>query len=812
MMGNRQEAKRRKRRAEQAERRASWFGWRKEPSAEPTNDAAAMLTIRPVAARGEPPEDVAVFDSGVRRSLPAELQQEATLVSEALELAAQGRLFAAVDRLAGIGRRSPFSQWRLFVRGLRPFQQGNLKLAREAWDRLDASRRPARIARVLTEAWGENGGSAAARPTKPAGAAEAPWSSPVVARSLLHRHSMWEAATAIAAVRHRDPKTTFSAPQVEKTIAFVKQFHAIDPDFTAAFAGACRQLAAQQPEPERFVSLASGTGGPPDDPECHREIFVYLQQFFGASADGVRLGRKYIDKELPKLTCLPAGLRKAIASEMLVTMAEHLATDNECEYLAELGGSLRKQAEQLVGEAVERCGDNRRAHRARLQLIKGRADEPGSRQKRAAEELRQASIAYVMRFPDDHDRLMDLIEQMIDEETFRAAEPLVQLLVNQRCSEPRAGLLPWRFAITQLAFLAKTAAPAAELQPVWQAAKRSWPAVVSRDWREMLEAAVPLRDGQADALPAFEQAVASAGGNTHPLLVDAMTFEALRIAGAPLGMQAGSRKRLSRASDADAVDMPLEPLVATASFLRTLERCGLNVVSDDHPASSFGKRFCKRLKLNEKWKLGATGGGLPTDDDRFWAAFEWAAVHDFFGVISANREPQAIGQLADRFPQAAAEVLSWRARVKPESLLTARSRKRIQMLEKATDLDDASERGRRLNAIIKTVHRALEEELRKRPFTGSRRRSSPSTFSRRKAEHSDRMGMPPLLQLLLDRGGMPALTEALQIATQGDGTSEVQGLMDLAKRLGLSQRDVSSALLAEMSFRGEITMEEDDDG
>ena len=72
--------------------------------------------------------------------------------------------------------------------------------------------------------------------------------------------------------------------------------------------------------------------------------------------------------------------------------------------------------------------------------------------------------------------------------------------------------------------------------------------------------------------------------------------------------------------------------------------------------------------------------------------------------------------------------------------------------------------------------------------------------------------MPPLLQLLLDRGGMPALTEALQIATQGDGTSEVQGLMDLAKRLGLSQRDVSSALLAEMSFRGEITMEEDDDG
>src|SRR5581483_9018017 len=48
--------------------------------------------------------------------------------------------------LQGIGLRSPFLEWKLLLRGLQAYYQGDDTRATENWQRLDAQRLPARLA------------------------------------------------------------------------------------------------------------------------------------------------------------------------------------------------------------------------------------------------------------------------------------------------------------------------------------------------------------------------------------------------------------------------------------------------------------------------------------------------------------------------------------------------------------------------------------------------------------------------------------------------------------------------------------------
>lgn len=803
-MGSRKDAQKKKRKAEQARRQAERLR-NPQPVRVPPAPEAACLELRPQAAKGEAAEDVAIFDAAVRGTLPADLQAQAGVVCEALELLAGGHGDPAVDRLSSIGRSSPFSEWRLFVRGLVAFQQGDLARARDAWSRLDAARRPARIAKVLGEAWeavqgGEpmpaatGGGDAAARPA-------------TAARTLLARASMWEPAERVAGVRHRHPDETFTASQVATTVRLVKQHCSLDPGFTATFAAACRQLATLQPNPELFSSLARGTGGPADDPECRREIFVYLQKFHGAAKDTIGVGRHYIDKELPALRFLPSGLRQALASGMLRMMAAHAAGDSGADSLRKVEGTARKQAEQLLEESIERFAMNRLAHSDRLALLEGKASTPGSGKRAAAKQFREAQLAYAERFPEDHEHLIRVIEALIGEEQFRRAEPFVQHLLSQRSSHPRAATLPWNFAILRLAHLAGTAASADELEPVWDAVTDAWPPQVPHDWRSLLEAALQCRNGLADAA-AFEQAIADAGGAERPLLFDAMAYEALRITAAAKEHREVYAKRVAVARDADAVDMPLEPLVEAAAFYTALQRCGIDVVVKGHAAAAFGTRLCKRLTLQSKWKLGgllAVASGLPTNQEAFWDAFEWLGEHDFFGVVTPKREPKAISQLADSHPRAAAEVLAWRARVAPETLLTPRSKKRIRLLEDAVPDDEPDLRSTREGAILADVYVARDEaEQQKRLQRGS---GSPAmrTGSGAGLDLSgfDTSDMPPILQLLLKRGGTAALAEALSIIAFSGADGGVAEFSALAKRIGIGPQELASVMMANMAWEAQ---------
>jgi hypothetical protein len=803
-MGNRKDAQKKKRKAEQARRQAERLR-NPQTARVPPAPEAAFLELRPQASQGEAAEDVAILDAAVRGTLTADLQAQAGLVCEALELVAGGHLDPAVDRLSSIGRSSPFSEWRLFVRGLAAFQQGDPARARDAWSRLDAARRPSRIAKVLGGAWEAVQGG---EPTTAAtGGGTATGSPAAAARTLLARASMWEAAERVAGVRHRNPDQTFSASQVATTVRLVEQYRSLDPDFTATFAVACRQLASQQPDAELFASLARGTGGLADDPNCRREIFVYLQKFHGASKDAMGVGRHYIDRELPALRFLPSGLRQALASGMLRMMASHAAGDSGADSLRVVQGTARKQVEQLLEESIERFAMHRRAHSDRLAILEGKASTPGSGKRAAAKQLREAQIAYAERFPEDHEHLITVIEALVGEEQFRRAEPFVQHLLRQRSSHPRAATLPWSFAIQRLAHLAGTAASAAELEPVWDAVTDAWPQQVPHDWMLLLDAALETRSGSPEA-SAFEQAIADAGGAERPLVLDAMAHEALRVAAVAKELRDAYGERVARAGDADAVDMPLEPLVEAAAFYRTLQRCGVDVLAKGHPAASFGTRLCKRLTLQSKWKLGgvlAVASSMPTNQEAFWDAFEWLGEHDFFGVVTPKREPKAISQLADAHPRAAAEMLAWRTRVAPESLLTPRSKKRIRLLEDVVPEEEVFQRSTRAGTILADAYEAQEQAEQQKRL--QRRSGSPAMRaglgSGLDLSDFDTSEMPPLLELLLKRGGTAALAEALSIIAFSGADGGVAEFSALAKRLGIGPQELASVMMANMAWEAQ---------
>lgn len=82
------------------------------------------------------------------RSLP-QIRQEALLVRSALEALEAGRDDEALQKLQPIGRGSPLSDWRLFVRGLAAYYRGDDEQMRAAWDRLEPGRFAERIASRL---------------------------------------------------------------------------------------------------------------------------------------------------------------------------------------------------------------------------------------------------------------------------------------------------------------------------------------------------------------------------------------------------------------------------------------------------------------------------------------------------------------------------------------------------------------------------------------------------------------------------------------------------------------------------------------
>ena len=81
-----------------------------------------------------------------KAQLPAEWHAEFDRILLAFKQVETGQDDAAKETLQGIGLKSPFLEWKLFLRGLQAYYQNDDARALENWSRLDAERLPARLA------------------------------------------------------------------------------------------------------------------------------------------------------------------------------------------------------------------------------------------------------------------------------------------------------------------------------------------------------------------------------------------------------------------------------------------------------------------------------------------------------------------------------------------------------------------------------------------------------------------------------------------------------------------------------------------
>ena len=787
-MGSRKKATQKSRRAELARRQKSRLqnpeGWQPRPPAE-----AALLDVAPVAAPHEPAEDQAVFDVEVGRRLAADLQAEAALVREALDLTTRGEPHAALDRLAGIGRKSPYAEWRLFVRGLVAFQRGDRAAAHEAWQRLEPGRRPARIATVLGRAWDE---VTAGPPAAAEIAAHEEHSAAVQAASgLIRRASMWTAAREIASVQHRDEQRTFSASQAALAIRFEKQYRGLDPDFVNEFSSACRALALRQPDEEPLLALCRSTAGPPDDPRNTRLQLIHLRRFMEADAEVRQHAREYVDRDLPGLTHLPEPLRAALASVTLERAATHLLDQADGSFLSELTPQEEQVGERLLRESVDRFARNRRAHEALIELLTRRAKEDGA-DGDAGRALVNAQLAFVGHFPDQYVHVRDLVDRFIAAGDFARAEPLVQTIANQRTGDTAAKATPWRFELLKAASLATADSGLPQARAALETAIATWPSWMSRLWIPFLEAAMLLREGNEAGFAAALDAARR--GSPDDLSADVMLHEACVRLKCPATRIEPIRTRLRHAAKDVGIDSSVVPLGNAACFFMELERCGLTLGGADHPAFALGRALGMRLGRDGTWSLGRLTGrdsGLPVDDPGFWAAFRWLATHDFFGTVNPRREPKGFSRLADSQPRAAAEVLEWLTRTAPDSLTSRKSGKRLALVKKFLATEPNPAIVQRLTEIVTAARKALaeaEDRKRRDRFSGGARGfPSPEDF------HAAGE-MPLLLQVILKRGGPAALAEIIPLLMGPRNEKTAKRVFQIAARLGISKAELIDLL------------------
>ena len=613
-------------------------------SAEGNSIEANAAAMKPKPGAGERVEDIAVFANTGREQLSDELKLECTSAMEALELTYEGKFAEANDRLKPIARSSPYADWRLFVRGLNGFYGGDFEAARQSWQRLDATRRPARIASALWKAvQNEPLGELPQRPKRLIECAQA----------LLHRPSVIAAAKQIASVKHRDPDVKFTASQVAMLTNFRDDFRKVDKDFVAHFSQACVYLSCTQETPDSFLLLKKSVPGPPHDPSWNLQQFHFMQSFEDVQEDLRETVNAYIASDLPKIANMAGELKKAVISCLQLALARvefNDAQDVGFPFSFSFEPPDYKSIETQLLTALKAYATHRAAHDFLIQVLeKQLASRRITKAQSTAIEKRliSAKEALVAAFPNEIETSLFLVDFYFGEDEIDKANKLVAKLSSLRLDAPMAKALPWKVKLREAMSLSrtKTGLPAARL--ALDAAESVWPAWLSRDWLLFLRAALELRLGNQDQFESLDQAARVACGASQ-VVGDLMTFAALQQMNLPGPVLKPLRETVSQYV-ADAEKLSQSDLIGLGGFLWDLVRTGLQHKGYRLQASKLGKALVNQMNRGE----------AVVRNEVFIGACCWCAHFGFWQAGYERKSPGWFQPIAASEPKAAAAFVGW---------------------------------------------------------------------------------------------------------------------------------------------------------
>lgn len=606
---------------------------------------------RPRPLPDEPLADIAVFEPARRAELPEDQARQAAAVAEALERLTDRRDGEALRLVADIPRGSPFSEWRLFLRGLLDWYAGKLDDADRCWQRLDAARRPARIAQVLRLA------------EDPSALNQLPADDRRRQSAALVREIRFERPALAEAERRllRSPETAsgkVTSEMVSWLLGLRADYRATEPQLIRSLETALLERAFPQPDIDVFERAAKSISGPPHDP-VHRLLRSrYADSFREGKADARKLLKSYLSQDLPNCSGLREPVRQAIASLLYLELArdeinKFPADPMLARMMRVMQGMRASSADrQLIQasyrEAVRAYPAHRAAQReytAWLQEALESDDLSEAQEKHLLQELCEAMVGWSKALPEDVEPRLWLVDNLLESELIDQAQPHIDFLQQARLEDPLVRSLPWRCALLEAMRHARRKARLADAARCLDHAERLWPDWLSRDWLPFLRAALALRGGDLERFAQLRDQAASACAG--PAVAEVMMFGAAQRMRVP----APDLRPLREAVNARAGkpgQLLYDELLSLGGFFWDLIRGRLLYPGYRNHGSKFGRELLRRLSGKR---------GKAPDDPRLEPAMLWASEFHFWTEGSQFSTPEMLRRGRETHPLFAAAVL-----------------------------------------------------------------------------------------------------------------------------------------------------------
>lgn len=662
--------------------------------------------LKPKPATNERVEDFAVFSNVGREQLSDALKLECTAVMASLDSAAEGEFAQANDRLKDIPRSSPYADWRLFIRGLCGFYAKDFETAKQNWQRLDATRRPARIANTLISAELNEPLAEFAAPIKRLVEA---------ARTLLHRSVAVAAAKQIMSVKHRDSEVHFSTSQVAMLTNFRDDFRRVDAEFVTKFSQACVYRACTQDDPSAFMLLKKSVPGPAHDPRWNLQEFLFMREFQGVEEDRQETAEAYIEKDLPGMTQFSKDQKGALASCIYLDLARMFNEDQrEMPFFFFSEPPDYKTIEQLLGKAIKKYPANREAHRFLFDILDRQIETqrrvPKSQIEAAEKRLIKAKEAYVSAFPGEIEISLELVDHYFGNDEHDKAEALVKQLSSQRLDAPLAKALPWKLKLLSAMHSSRKKTELSSVRESLAIADSQWPTWFPRTWLPFLKAALELRVGNQEQFESLDKQ-ARQNAATSSVACDFMTFAAMQQMNVPAAVIKPYRETITKYLD-NVEQMPLADLISIGAFFWDLTRAGLEHKGFRLQAAKVGKAICARLKKGET---------VPHSSE-FIQASCFCAGRGFWQNGYEFRQPAWAEGLSKTEPQVGASFIGWVNKSSYPEMSLVKFKPLIDAIQAAAKTEKDPFHRYRFEQVALSANELIEEFNRKR--------SAPSTVDR----------------------------------------------------------------------------------
>jgi hypothetical protein len=632
-----------------------------------------IARVRPIACSGELSVDVAVFDNAVLSQLDDSLAEEVQRVRAALKLVSDGFDDDASNQLAPIARRSPLSEWRLFVRGLSDWYANRVDEAQECWKRLDFQRRPGRMARALMASLRSDlDVLVSAVSTSHLGQQAHEGHSiltaaQLVRRTRVNRPALAEALREISRREFAPPgisdQVRIGPERLAWVIEFSKEYQTFEPQLVAALQAEAYSRVMKQPFADIHQNAMKALPGPAHDPNNLLHRSIYLRQFQDGAKESAALLKRYLTTSLPKNDRISPQLRGAIECEIYLDQARDEIEGNDDGSL--LSRFMRKpvdekQVDRLYRRALAAYPTHSDAHREYVDWLREHVDDDRIRKAERTtfeDRLLPAMQAWSTAVPDEIEPRLWLVDHYLENEELEEAQPHVQWLAGSRHADPRVRATPWKWELLEAMRLCRRKSWLKDASAKLDAADKLWPAWLRRDWLPYLRAALLLRQNQTEQFMAARAAIrenrSSDGQPFYEVTDAAMMLGAAQLMRVPAADLKPLRQPVDNAvKNASQVSLP--DLIQLACFFWDLHRTNLLYPAYRMHGGKFAAALDNRLKAAKPGKLDGLLGTSALDE-----AFYWLATRRVFSDSTQFKFPLPLPKLVSPLTRAVAAIESY---------------------------------------------------------------------------------------------------------------------------------------------------------